>query len=309
MPDGRPTFYTGTLFASDVRIGTRKASHPLFLDAYLNLGTDFFVDGNAGLDTNDGKSWEKAKKTVAAGIVVADDDIAKHDHWDRRNRLWVNGGAYTESLVRFPEKTDIIGVGNTDFLAKAKLIGVQVPAAAVMGCRFINMAFQNVTAAETVKLLASCHGTQFIDCDFLGNGTTTVGLKITDCADILVKGCRFYGTGNAALKQLIGIQILGTATCTNFQVRDCDIVAAEGIDVAIDAAISGVIADCNFDCSGLCIDENSDKLLLVNNRLLSSAGNGWAACCDIAITRCVNVVVTTANGTCYDVPPRAGALA
>ena len=100
--------------------------------AAIGRGTAFYVDGNAGLDTNNGLSWKTAVKTVAAGIALVDNDIAVTNHWDRRNILFINGGSYTESLTRFPEKTDIIGVGNTDFLSKAKLIGVQVPATAVM---------------------------------------------------------------------------------------------------------------------------------------------------------------------------------
>lgn len=248
-------------------------------------GTAFYVDGNAGVDTNDGKSWATAVKTIAAGIALADDDIALTNHWDRRNRLFINGGAYTESLVRFPEKTDIIGVGNTDFLAKAKIIGVQVPAAAVMGCRFINIAFQNVTAANTVDIMASCHGISFINCDFLGNGTTTCALEINDCADVLVQGCHFYGVSDSSLKQLIGIQIKGTATNTNLRILDNIIVAAVGIVIDDTNVVDGIIAGNFLDVTTLAIDENADRLLVANNMWVSAAV--VAGSYDLATTRCV----------------------
>lgn len=262
-------------------------------------GTSFFVDGNAGLDTNDGKSWATAVKTVAAGIALADDDIAVTNHWDRRNRLFINGGAYTESLTRFPEKTDIIGVGNTDFLPKAKLIGVQVPAAAVMGCRFINIAFQNVTAANTVDIMASCHGISFINCDFIGNATTTCALEINDCVDVLVQGCHFYGLSTSSLKQLIGIQIKGTATNSNLRILDNIIVAAVGIVIDDTDVVDGIIAGNILDVTTLAIDENADRLIVANNQWISAAE--CAASYDLATTRCVGNMASGSD-KCMTVP-------
>ncbi|MDD5523553.1 MAG: hypothetical protein PHI84_22270 [Kiritimatiellae bacterium] len=262
---------------------------------FADNGTSFYVDGNAGVDTNDGLSWATAVKTVAAGIALADDDIAVTNHWDRRNRLFVNGGAYKESLVRFPEKTDIIGVGNTDFLPKAKLIGVQVPAAAVMGCRFINMAFQNVTAANTVDIMASCHGISFINCDFIGNGTTTCALEINDCVDVLVQGCHFYGLSTSSLKQKIGIQVKGTATNSNLRILDNIIVAAQGIIIDDTDVVDGIIAGNILDVTTLAIDENADRLIVANNQWISAAN--CASSYDLATTRVVNNTATGADKT------------
>jgi hypothetical protein len=275
------------LYYTDGRI----AANAVFPDN----GTSFYVDDNAGLDTNDGKSWATAVKTVAAGIALADDDIAVTNHWARRNRLFVNGGWYTESLTRFPEKTDIIGVGNTDFLAKAKLIGVQVPAAAVMGCRFINIAFQNVTAANTVDIMASCHGISFINCDFIGNGTTTCALEINDCVDVLVQGCHFYGLGTSSLKQLIGIQVKGTATNSNLRILDNIIVAAKGIIIDDSDVVDGIIDGNVLDVTTLAIDEKADRLIVSNNRWISAAE--CAASFDLAVTRCVNNIATGSDKT------------
>jgi hypothetical protein len=259
------------------------------------LYTAFYVDGNAGNDANDGRSWNTAVKTIAKGIALADDDIAKTNHWDRRNRLYINGGSYTESLTRFPEKTDIIGVGITDFLAKAKIIGVQVPATAVMGCRWHNIAFQNVTAAETVKLAASNHGAGFYNCDFLGNGTTTVGLKASDCADVTVENCRFYGTGDANLKQLIGIQIAGTTQNTNLRIVGNWINAAVGITIADSNAVSGLIANNYLDVTTLAIDDDSDLCLVVGNRWISAAV--VASSYDLAVTKAVDNIATGSDDT------------
>jgi hypothetical protein len=258
------------------------------------LYTAFYVDGNAGKDTNDGTSWATAVKTIAAGIALADNDIAKTNHWDRRNRLYVNGGAYKESLTRFPEKTDIIGCGCTDFLAKAKLIGVQVPATAVMGCRWINMAFQNVTAAVTVDLAASNHGAAFIGCDFLGNGTTTKALEINDCVDVVVTGCRFQGT-TYNVKQLIGIQVSGVATNNNLYIADNYFNCAVGIIIDDTDVVDGLIARNYLDVTTLAIDDNSDRCLVVDNMWVSAAN--MAGSCDLAITRCAGNIATGSDGT------------
>ena len=259
------------------------------------LYTAFYVDGNAGRDSNNGKSWNKAVKTIAKAIALADDDIAVTNHWDRRNRIYVNGGAYTESLIRFPEKTDIIGVGITDFLAKAKITGVQVPATGVMGCRWHNIAFQNVTAAETVKLATGNHGAGFYNCDFLGNGTTTIGLLSTNNVDLTVENCRFYGNGDANLKQLIGISIAGTTQNSNLRIVGNWINAAVGITVADSNVVSGLIANNFLDVTTLAIDENADLCLVVGNRWISAAV--VASSYDLAVTKTVDNIATGSDDT------------
>ena len=260
-----------------------------------DLFTAFYVDGNAGSDSDDGKSWATAVKTVAQGIALSDDDIAKTNHGDRRNRLYINGGAYTESLVRFPEKTDIIGVGVTDYIGKAKLIGVQVPTTAVSSCRWINMAFQNVTAAETVKLAAGNHGASFINCDFLGNGTTTVGLKVSDSFHLEVNGCEFYGNGDDNLKQLIGISIAGTTNNQNIRIVNNYINAAVGITIADSNNVSGVIDNNVLDVTTLAIDENADLMIVSNNTWISAAV--VASSYDLAVTKSVNNLATGSDAT------------
>ena len=88
--------------------------------------------------------------------------------------------------------------------------------------------------------------------------------------------------------------------------------AAKGIQVDIGLTTSvrgGAIVGNVIDTTGMAIDENSDKLLIAGNLLNSFAGNGYAACVDVDIVRCVGNVLTTKNGTCYDLPPKAGALA
>jgi hypothetical protein len=108
----------------------------------------------------------------------------------------------------------------------------------------------------------------------------------------------------------IGIEIAGTSHNVNARIVGNFIDAAIGITVAASGKTSGgLIADNYIRATGLAIDENSDLMLIVNNRWVSSAGNGYADTCDIEIVNCVGNILTTANGTCYELPPLAGALA
>lgn len=260
--------------------------------AAIGRGTAFYVDGNAGSDSNDGLSWETAVKTVAAGIALADDDIAKTNHWDRRNLLFINGGAYTEDLVRFPEKTDIIGVGSTDFHAKAQLIGHHIPATAVSGCRFINISFECLTAHPCVTLAAGFHGTAFIGCDFLGNASTTYGISMTDCTELHVERCHFKGY-DGGRRFTAGILTAGTTT---YNARIIDNYFYTGIGISITNGATGtIIADNFFDVTTFAIDDNSDQATVVNNTWISAAtvANSY----DLEVTRCAGNTATGSDKT------------
>ena len=157
------------------------------------------------------------------------------------------------------------------------------------------MAFQNVTAAETVKLAASNHGAAFINCDFLGNGTTTVGLLSTNNVDLTVENCNFYGTGDANLKQIVGISVAGTVTNSNIRIVGNHIIAGVGITIVNSAVCSGLIADNYIDCTTLAIDDNSDMLMTANNRWISAAtcANSY----DLAVTKTVGNIGTGSDKT------------
>lgn len=257
-----------------------------------SLTTAFYVDGNAGNNANDGKSWEKAVKTIAAGIALADDDIAKTNHWDRRNRLYINGGAYTEDLVRLPEKTDIIGVGSTDFRPAAQIIGHCIPAAAVNGCRFINISFECLMAHPCITLIASCHGASFINCIFEGNASTTYGIDMTSCVELHVENCRFIGY-DGGRRFTAGIRTTGTTT---YNARIIGNYFYTGVGITITNGAKGTIIARNyFDVTTLAIDDNSDEASVIGNRWISAAA--VASSYDLEVARCVDNVATGSDDT------------
>ena len=239
------------------------------------LGTSFYVDGNAGVDTYDGLSWAKAVKTIAKGIELVDNDIAVHDHWDRHNSLYINGGTYTEDLVRIPEKTDIIGVGSTDWRTKARIEGHCIPATAMNGCRFINMCFYVATAHPAFTAIASCHGISFINCDFETNASGTYGISITSCADYHIEGCRFYNVGGGR-GFTAGIILLGSGANYNGRILNNWFFTGIGIDIDV-GGLGTLIADNYFHCTTFGIDDEAKLATIINNRIVSVdvIANAW----------------------------------
>ena len=269
------------------------------LNVFHNDGLVYYVDGNAGKDTNNGLSWEASFKTLAVAFAASHASIASSPKgtgrgWAARNTIYIKGDSFEESLTVFPQKTDIIGVGSCDFLAKPQIIGVQANATAVMGCRFINVAFNNTTADETVNVKQYSHGISFINCDFLGNATTTIALLINDCANASVIGCKFMGT-TYGVKQLVGLQVSGVGTNNNLRILNNYFNCAVGITIDDTNVVDGIIAENYLDVTTLAIDENADRMIVANNMWISAAV--VASSYDLAVTKCVGNLATGSDVT------------
>lgn len=305
----------------------KKGEEVEVIDQYGNIssmvsqdGIAYYVDVNAGLDTNNGTSWPKAFKTMAAAIVASNITIAASTRgtgrgWAARNTIFFKGDndeAHLETLITLPNKCDVIGVGSYDAKPYPIMIGNHViGAGAYMGTRFINMGFKSLAAGGAIFTVpTTTSGLKFISCHFDGATSTpgTIGISLTAVEAAEIINCDFRGAFSTTAINIgagasNGLVIQGNTIIGAVKGITCDI----GMTCADRVAL---IADNYIEStSGLALDENADKALLVNNRILSAAGNGYAACVDIAITRSVGNVITTANGTCYDHPPRAGALA
>lgn len=200
------------------------------LDVYsaMNLaaiqGTVYFVEGNAGLDTNDGLSWAKAKKTLASAITASNVVIAADKWgWAARNTIYVKGDRLDEDLVVFPNKCDVIGVGSCDSFKRAGIRGNHVPAnASNYGTRFINVMFEPQANADIIILASTSSGCEFVNCLFVGvfgthtapsaiDATASPMLKILDCEFLGAFGGDVIdiGAGDASGTEIKGNQIKG----------------------------------------------------------------------------------------------------
>lgn len=247
-----------------------------------SIGTTYYVDVNAGADTNDGLSWEYPLQTLAAAIVLSNANIAAGaSGWANRNRIFYKGDnaeAAAETLITLPNKCDVIGVGSYDHRDTPMMIGNHlIGAGAYMGTRFINMGFLSPAAGGAIFTVpTTTSGLCFIGCVFDGRSTVaaTIGLSLTAVEQAKVIGCRFIGKfsteaiyigtgesrallieGNHIESGAIGIAVHASATCSDAR---------------------AMILNNVFDVVTLVVDDNSDKFLIGGNRGRTSA-NGTVA--------------------------------
>lgn len=260
-------------------VGGSKASKPISDFLMVNdyegpKAGKYYVDLNVAA-TGSG-SPDHPFATVAEAITASNASIglAANRWWARRNKIFVCGDGITENLTVLPEKCDIIGCGS-DLVPYPRIIGHHTIALAKVACRFINIGFQLDGTGVGITIPAGCHGLQIIggmmQPSLAGN---TVGIQVTDSALVRIIGGfelhqnpGAYGTGICA----VGIAIAGTASTHQFLIDDCFIEATEGIDVvASSPAYGSRITNNVIKATVLTIDENSDVVIVANNRLITA---------------------------------------
>jgi len=245
-----------------------------------SIGDAFFVDVNAGVDTNDGKSWEYAFKTLAAAIVASNASIAAGaTGWASRNRIFYKGDnkeAVAETLITLANKCDIIGVGSYDHRPMPFMIGNHViGAGAYMGCRFINMGFLSPAAGGVIFTVpTTTSGLAFIGCHFDGRSSSaaTKAILATAVEQLLIQNCRFYGKFSTTTIDL------GTGS-TRALLIDGNIIESGAIGITTHSGLTcadaiAVISRNIINAVTLCIDENSDKVAVIGNRGTTAANSG-----------------------------------
>jgi hypothetical protein len=280
-------------------------------------GKTYFVDVNSGFDSNDGSSWDKAFKTLSYAMAVSHANIAASSKgWAARNTIYFKGDqtatADGEDLVKLAQKTDIIGVGSTDWKAKPQLVGKHVIPSTIsyQGCRFINMMFKGtILSGGDIFTLTSQHGIEFLGCEFMGDTTTagTAAVVATACVGLKFDKCEFKGAYTDAVIEL------GAGQADDFRVTNCLIQGANmGIDipgtVTYAAGKNGLIANNVINTTLECIKDALGTTYVINNRLRTAANKGtaMAGCIVCGLTyaqdnRCTtgdaNNVVYPAQGT------------
>ena len=285
--------------------------------ASSNTGIDYHVDSNAGNDANDGLSWAGAYKKLSVALAASHASIAANSSgWAARNRIWFKGDqtatADGEDLTKLAQKTDIIGIGSTDWKAKPQFMGnIAIGATtSYQGCRFFNMMFKGpVLSGGDIFTLTSQHGIEFIGCEFMGDSTTpaTAAVLATACVSLKLKGCTFKGAFSDAVIEL------GAGQADGFVVEDCFIQGANmGIDipgtVTYAAGKNGIIKNNVISTTLACVNDALATTFVIRNNLRTAAakGSAMAGCIVCGLTyaqdnRCTtsdaNNVVYPAEGT------------
>ena len=282
-------------------------SGPLSVDSdgrltKVGVGREFFVAGNWGADTNDGSCWEKAFLTLAAAVTANNADVAADKYgWATRNKIYLSADTTTETLVAFPNKCDVIGVGSYDANDKPGITGNHAPVnAANYGTKFINVWFKAVaTASPLITLASSSSGIQFIGCTFDASvGTVTTGITATASPFLKVIGCELFGTFATGYIAFGAGEAGGTLIEGNWMHGSSGLgISANSTTASYQALIKDNII--NLVTTGLAVDDNTDLLYLVGNRCSNAATltnyAGYTGILDVNIARCIDNICMGAD--------------
>ena len=267
------------------------------MEPFNAIGGDsvFYVDANR-LNDGDGKTWKSAYNSLATGLAAAHTYMSTTTNraWGHRATVYVCGDDIDETLTKFAEKTDVIGVGSTNQHPRPRLEGTHVLEATTEdtyhGCRFFNIEFYADTAGAMVTLPANQNGICFDNCVFNGNALATHGIVSTSNNDMKITNCTFLGGFTTAC-----IKVSAGAT-SNVIIRD-NMIQGQGIGIDFDCTTSTAI-DCwaidnLIHTVGLPIDSESDtaflSLAVVGNRMITDVNTG-------TVTAGYDFVLGMANG-------------
>ncbi len=276
------------------------------------IGDVFFVDANAGVDTNDGLTWESAFKTLAVAITANNASIAAGaSGWANRNRIYYKGDnkeADAETLITLANKCDIIGVGSFDAKPYPVLIGNHViGAGAYMGCRFINMGFRSPAAGGVIFTVpTTTSGLEFLNCEFMGDSTVkaTKGILATAVERLKIKGCRFVGAFSTSAIEI------GAGESNGMLIED-SLIESAAAGIVISATMTATLRDAIvqrnvFDVGTLCLTDGGGGVVKVFENRGRTASNGSideTLVCTAALS--CNNIITCSAGTQSVYPPIA----
>lgn len=261
-------------------------------------GEVYFVEGNAGSDFNDGKSWDSAWQTLAKAIAVSHANIASGKFgWAKRNTIYICGDQFEESLIALPQKTDIVGCGSDSGFPMAGIKGHHAPVNGAMGVRFFNIHFRPVTANPLITLVSTSGSNEYHGCnlDSSGDAIATMAISATGNPFLKVMGCQIGGVGSGTSFATAAIY-LGTGAARETVIAGNRIYSS-AIGISVHASRSGGdswIADNYIYAGTVTIDDDSDTFMVINNKLVTPAADGDTAV-DINIRLAADNWVTNAS--------------
>jgi len=268
-------------------------------------GTTYFVDGNFGLDSNNGFGWDTPFQTLARAMAVSHADIARgSDRWARRNTIYIAGDWFEEDLVLGCQKTDIIGVGSADGFKGAGITGSHAFATTTAhGLRWFNVNFRPSGADDIHTLTATTVAQEFHGCRFhaAGTGTAVSAIDATASNFLKVEDCDFTGAFSGDVIDI------GAGAIDELRILRNKIIggANDGIIVTDTTTITGgrmgLIQGNDIYVNNITISDGADSTIVVNdNRCVTAAAYGGTSHV-ITVEFAANNYVT-ANGASYRIP-------
>jgi len=280
------------------------------MEPFSSRGLDsiFYVDGNV-VSGGDGRTWETAFKTLAAGLAAAHSYMSTSANraWAHRATVFCCGDNLEENLVLGAEKTDVIGVGSSAGYTKCYLDGLHVPATTnTWGMRWFNMAFGSTTQGVLFTLTSISGGMEFHDCIFSSRGPAhTIAVKATAVGSLKIHDCKFEAA--PADFSTAGIDILaGDAAQT--EIMRSYIVGAVGIRINASTTTTAgniLINDCVIKSSGETINDASSLAVVTNCRLITATNTTTVTAGYTGNQYLWANNVLTGASTCDEIPYRA----
>lgn len=271
-------------------------------------GTVYYCDNNAGNDAYDGLSIDYPFKTLAKAAAVSHADMNRRNRWARRNTIYYFADTETATLVAFPQKTDIVGLGSYDANKMAGITGNHAPVNTAYGTRFFNIWFKGpAVASPLITLTNATSGVEFIGCCFDAAAQTTTGITATAHPFLRVRQCRFQGAFATAYISI------GAGEAGGLVVRDCIMGDGAAVGILINSGTTtswrAVIKDNFIQAGTITIDDNSDLMYVIGNDLISAGAGATvgtmadAMQCDINVFRASGNRLACSNVCGIVVPP------
>jgi hypothetical protein len=284
-------------------------------DGYLALGPTigaksvYYVEGNAGNDSNSGLSWPEAFKTLAVALAASHADISSGSTgWAARNVIYLKADPTAETLTALAQKTTVIGVGSTDGIGSARVTGAHTISGTYSGMHFVNVDFLCAAGATTIFTLPTgVSGIEFHGCRFLGSAAANVAaIKATAVHGLVVDNCQFIGHWADAGTFTTAAIDIATGTANQTQIQNSTFqVTGTGLGIRVNAGRSGAnsfIRDNLFMTAAMAIDENSDTFYVADNRIIVGVNAAAGTSVDIPDLLSVNNLVTGSDGNTLPVP-------
>ena len=271
--------------------------------------TVYYVENNAGNDSNDGLSWEQAFKTLAVAMAASHADISSGSTgWASRNVIYLKADTTAETLVTLAQKTTIIGVGSCDGNGNARVTGAHTPSGTYAGCHFVNVDFIGAAGATTIFTLVSGQsGIEFHGCRFMSGSTTNVAaITATAVSFLKIKDCTFLSdwTDSGRFTTAAVNIAAGQSDYTDID-GNTFIQTVGGQAIKIDTAKTGRgswIRNNHIFSTALAIDEESDTMYCIDNRIIAGVNAAAGTSVDLPDLLSLNNLVTGADGNTLPVP-------
>ncbi len=199
----------------------------------IHQATAYYVDKVSGSSTNSGLSWNQAMDTIAGAITLSNIDTSVTGNTTNMNRIYIQGGTYTEDLETFPANCHVIGVGT---LTRIQNLGTHT-CAGVDNCHFWNISFRGGTAGQPMISIAnSSHTLGFHGCIFDSQATISeVLLYAGSSSNQIIENCDFGFETSVANSPDIAIRLSGVH-CQRMKIVD-NRIWSTGTGIQIDAAM------------------------------------------------------------------------